>query len=235
MDMENNMMMENQPDMEMNQDNKSQKSGMQMSNKSMSNKQASEKQPSNKDMMEDMNNADENTGMMAAVAGGAAGEALGLNAFGGDDGSDNTVERKDVRTDCCCFLCNCSNELTENVKCCFCFPIKAGIYIVGLIIFFIALNQFMNAYFQFMNITVPWWKPTVTLVLFVPGFIGACFYIGWFTKDCTRTRGTLTAATIQGLTSYVLILTWQIVYFFAIEKKELVGMGFGDDIKTYSW
>lgn len=86
-----------------------------------------------------------------------------------------------------------------------------------------------------MNITVPWWKPTVTLLLFMPAFVGVCFYIGWLTKDCDRTRSTLTAATIQGLTSYILILTWQIVYFFAIEKKELVGMGFGDDIHTYTW
>jgi len=37
------------------------------------------------------------------------------------------------------------------------------------------------------------------------------------------------------LTSYILILLWQIIYFFGIEKKELVGMGFGEDLKGYTW
>jgi len=133
----------------------------------------------------------------AAALGGAAGEALGFNAMGGgDDGSDNTKYREPVRTDCCCCLCGCSNELTTGVKCCFCLPIKAGIVLIGMVVFLIAYCQFMNAYFQFANATVPWWKPTVTLVLFIPGFIGACFFIGWYTKDCTRTRATLTAAVI---------------------------------------
>ena len=156
--------------------------------------------------------ADENEPMMAAeaVAGtAAAGEALGLNAFGGkEDESDNSIERKPVRTTCCCCLCNCSYENTEGIVCCCCLPIKTGVVLVGMVMFFIAFVQFTNAYYQFANITVPWWKPVVTLLLFSPGFIGVCFFIGWYTKDCTRTRATLTAATIQGLTSYILILIW---------------------------
>ena len=198
------------------------------SEKPMSEKPMSEKPKSQKD--------DENTPMMGAAAAGAAGEALGFGALNqGEAGSDNTVKRTPVRTDCCCCLCGCSNELTQGVKCCFCFPIKSGIVLIGLGMFVIAFIQFLNAYYQFANATVPWWKPAVTMVLYVPGFIGACFYIGWYTKDCTRTRATLTPATIQGLTSYTLIILWQMIYFFAIEKKELVGSGFGEDLKTYTW
>ena len=191
-----------------------------------------------KDDME-ANKADEKSPLMEGAAGMAlAGttEALGLGAFKSpDDGSDNTVNREPIRTDCCCCLCGCSNEATQGVKCCFCLPIKAGIVIIGLVIFFIAFLQFNNAFYQFANVTLPWWKPTVTLVLFTPGFIGACFFIGWYTKDCTRTRATLTAAVIQSLTSYVLILVWTIIYFFAIEKKDLVGSGMGDNLDNYTW
>lgn len=199
-----------------------------------------EEEPPAEEPKEEEPPKDEETSPMmekAAAAGAAAGEALGLNAFGGgkDDGSDATKFREPVRTDCCCCLCGCSNENTDGVRCCFCIPIRAGIVVVGMIIFVIAFFQFMNSYSQFANATVPWWKPAVTLFLFSPGFIGACFFIGWYTKDCTRTRATLTPAVIQGLTSYVLILIWQIVYFFAIEKKDLVGSGMGDDLKTYTW
>jgi hypothetical protein len=176
----------------------------------------------------------EEAGMANALAAGA-GDALGLNAFGGSDGSDNTKFREPARTDCCCCLCGCSNELTEGVKCCFCFPIKSGIVIIGLILSTIVFAQFLNAFYQFMNATTPWWKPVVTLVLLSPAVISLCFFIGWYTKDCTRTRSTLTAAVIQGLTSYILILLWQIIYFFAIEKKDTVGSGFGDDLGAYTY
>jgi len=86
-----------------------------------------------------------------------------------------------------------------------------------------------------MNITVPWWKPVVTMFLIAPAIVSVCFFIGWYTKDCTRTRATLTAATIQGLTSYVLVVIWQIIYYFAIEKKDQVGTGFGDNIESYTF
>merc|ERR1711935_758167 len=204
----------------------------------MSEKMMSEKPESNKDMMDD-----EMQPMMAAEAAAAtgalagnAGEALGLNAFGGgDDGSDNTKFREPARTDCCCCLCGCSNELTEGVKCCFCFPIKAGVVLIGICVSIIVFAQFLTAYWQFMNATTPWWKPVVTLVLLAPAVVSLCFFIGWYTKDCTRTRSTLTPAVIQGLTSYVLILIWQVIYFFAIEKKDQVGSGFGDDLSGYSY
>ena len=202
-------------------------------------KKASSKKSSKKsDSKKEKNNDDENTPMMGAAGAALAGttEALGLGAFSPqDDGSDNTLYREPVRSDCCCCLCGCSNELTVDKTCLFCFPIKAGVVIIGLIIFLIAFVQFNSAFFQFANITLPWWKPTVTLVLFTPGFVGACFFIGWYTKDCTRTRSTLTAAVIQSLTSYVLILIWEVIYIFAIEKKDTIGSGYGDNIQNYTF
>merc|ERR1740117_290929 len=107
-----------------------------------SSKKSSEKPKSDKPMSEKMED-DEKTPMMGDMAmalGGAAGDALGLNAFGGSDGSDNTKFREPVRTDCCCCLCGCSNELTEGVKCCFCLPIKSGIVVIGGIVLLLALN-----------------------------------------------------------------------------------------------
>jgi len=76
----------------------------------------------------------------------------------------------------------------------------------------------LTAYFKFMNATLPWWYPFVDIIFFLPGFVGVCFFIGWFTLDCKRTRGTLTAGIIQSLVSYVLILIWHVVYLMMINK-----------------
>jgi len=220
------MDMENAPAPEMMMDAASQKSKM------MSEKMSSKKSEKPEMMMME----EETPMMMGEGLAAGAGAALGLNAFGGnDDGSDNTLKREPIRTECCCCFCGCSNELTEGVKCCFCFPIKAGVVIIGIFIAIIVFAQFLTAYWQYMNATVPWWKPTVTLVLLSPAVVSLCFFIGWYTKDCTRTRATLTAAVIQGITSYLLILVWQIIYFFAIEKKDFVGSGFGDDLSGYTY
>jgi len=114
-------------------------------------------------------------------------------------------------------------------------PIKAGIVIIGLICWGIAFQQFLTAYFKFMNVTLPWWYPFVDVLLFAPGFTGVCFFIGWFTLDCKRTRATLTAAIIQSNVSYILILIWHTCYLCLINKNDKLGHGFGEDVSTYTW
>lgn len=149
--------------------------------------------------------------------------------------SDRTIKRKPVRTTFCCCLCECSNVNTKNKYCCCCLPIKAGIILIGLIIWGIAFQQFLTAYFKFFNFTLPWWYPFVDVILFLPGFVGVCFFIGWYTLDCRRTRGTLTAAVIQSLVSYVLIMVWHICYLTLINKSDKLGHGFGEDTESYTW
>ena len=142
---------------------------------------------------------------------------------------------KPNRTELCCCLCECSNNYTKGVSCCFCFPIKAGIVLIGITTWLIAVQQFLGAYMLFHNYSYPWWFPFVTILLFIPGLIGVCFFIGWFTLDCDRTRGNLTAANIMQLISYVLVLTWHVCYYCLIDKRDMVATGFGEDTKSYQW
>lgn len=135
----------------------------------------------------------------------------------------------------CCCVCECSNENTRGKTCFCCLPIKAGIVLIGLICWGIAFQQFLTAYFKFMNVTLPWWYPFVDVLLFAPGFTGVCFFIGWFTLDCKRTRATLTAAIIQSNVSYILILIWHTCYLCLINKSDKLGHGFGEDVASYTW
>lgn len=161
--------------------------------------------------------------------------ALGLGDWDTPEVSDRTTKRKPVRTQFCCCICECSNIQTRGKTCLCCIPIKTGLVVIGLVIWLIAFQQFLTAYFKFMNATLPWWYPFVDVFLFAPGFIGVCFFIGWFTLDCRRTRATLTSAIIQSLVSYVLILTWHTVFLCFLYKQDKLGHGFGEDLETYTW
>jgi hypothetical protein len=183
--------------------------------------------------------ASEKAGLLAVsnpMESKAAGEALGAFGFGGganDNGSDNSVKRKITNTPCCCCLCQCSNEVTERENCFFCLPIKAGVFIIGFLTVLIALAQFSEAYWGFLNVTLPWWYVAVNLFLFVPAVVSVCFWIGFYTKDCRRTRSTIFAATIQSLVSYTLIVVWHVIFYLAIYKRSEVAIGAGNDADHY--
>jgi len=80
-------------------------------------------------------------------AGALAGAALGavdprkynpLAGSGGSWRSWDPEEKEDNLSECCCCLCVCSNKKTENLTCCLCIPIKAGVTAIGVITFVLA-------------------------------------------------------------------------------------------------
>jgi len=205
----------------------------------MSDKENADKGAENKDMENgkpdkdaDENKADEKTGLMGGLGGGM-GKMGGM--FGADDdtGSDNTVDRKPVRSSCCCCLCNCSNENTDNVTCCGCFPIKCGVMTIGVLLWLFTVYMFCCTFFLIMNEYIRWWFPFVTLILMAPNVIGVCFFIGWFTKDCKRTRGNLKSAMILSIISWSLCICWQCAYYLWMYKNENVYQGYGDNLESY--
>ena len=63
--------------------------------------------------------------------------------------------------------------------------------------------------------------------------IATCFFIGFFTKDCKRTRGNLTAAVIMSIISMALVITWSVCYYLWLYKQEFVYTGTGEDLNSY--
>ena len=103
-----------------------------------------EDKPANNDK-----NADEKTGMLGGLGGMGK---LGGGLLGGDDnGSDRTVERKPVYSQCCCCMCACSNENTDGTTCCGCFPVKCGVVAIGITVWTITLYMFLTTYFLILN------------------------------------------------------------------------------------
>jgi len=201
----------------------------------MENPPAMEMNNDDKEMMEN-DKADEGTGLLGGIGSGALGAVTNpAKMFGpASEGSDATVERKPVRTPFCCCLCACSNELTEGQTCLCLFPIKCGVVTVGILTWALTLYTFLQVFMNLRNMYLPWWFSFVTALLLVPSVIASSFFIGFFTKDCKRTRGTLVSATIMTLVSILLIVIWECVFYGAIDRNDALYTGIGEDASRYT-
>lgn len=155
---------------------------------------------------------DEKKGNAMGAAGDMAKKMNPMAMFGSDDAaSDRTLTpwgRTPTYEECCCCFCHCSDSETRDVTCCGCFPIRCGVLVIGILTTCFTIYMFCASFFMVMNEYIKWWFPFVSLLLMAPAVIGTCLYLGWFTKDCKRTRGNLACALILHLISWSLVICW---------------------------
>lgn len=132
--------------------------------------------------------------------------------------SEDDPEPKDNTCPCCCCLCVCSNEFTEEASCCGCFPIKAGVILIGIFQFALACIIVTWYFFQFLNDYVAWWYTLIVLLLLIPLVIATTFFIVFFTKDQKSSRGKLRSGCILTIISLSLVAIWNLIYFIWIYK-----------------
>jgi hypothetical protein len=113
------------------------------------------------------------------------------------------------------------------LRCFGCFPVKCGVVIIGAFTIALAAWQISYNIFLLLNDLVVWWYPTVTLVLLVPLFIAASFFVAWFADDTMSTRGKLMPACILVIVALVTVAIWNVVYFVWLYKKPTVYIGWG--------
>jgi len=134
-------------------------------------------------------------------------------------------EKEEEHDMCCCCICQCSTEETKNLSCCACFPIKCGLIVVGIIYCTLTVAMFIELFYGFINEQIHWWYPVVGILLMVPLIIGLCFYIRFFTKDDSATRGRLYVCCILLIISFSLLAIWNICYFQYLYKYDVVYAG----------
>merc|ERR1711990_338054 len=122
---------------------------------------------------------------------------------------------------------------TKDVTCCGCFPIRSGVLTIGILTSCFTVYMFCASFFQVMNEYIKWWFPFVSLLLQIPAIIGTCLFLGWFTKDCRRTRGKLSCALMLHLISWSLVICWWCSYFLWMYKNDTGYQGYGADTETY--
>jgi len=153
-----------------------------------------------------------------------------------EDATNNSTEEsaeddpyaEPVESPCCCCKCFCSNEFTEELSCCGCFPIKCGIVTIGIFTFVLTLVLIIWNFFLFLNDYIHWWFTFIVLILYSPLIVGAAFFVCFFTEDKKSTRKMIVSANIQIIVSLVLVVTWYLIYFIWIYKRDGFYQGMGD-------
>merc|ERR1712072_869515 len=135
---------------------------------------------------------------------------------------------KDILAPCCCCQCVCSKEFTEDRSCCSCFPIKCGVVTIGIFTYILTLVLVIWNFFLFLNDYIHWWFTFIVLLLYIPLILGSAFFVCWFTEDKKSTRTMIMTSCILIIVSLVLVVTWYLVYFIFIYKRDGFYQGMGD-------
>lgn len=166
--------------------------------------------------------------------------AVDLNKFfpGDDDADFRTLQTAEKAVDqtltqCCCCICNCQTKATEGVTCCCVIPIKCGITTIGVFTILLAAIGISAQFFLMLNDQVKWWYCLVNIILLIPEYIAASFFLVWFGHDEVATRGKLSCACIMVVTSASLIAAWVIIYFVWIHEGDTVYYGWGTTEEGY--
>merc|ERR1712072_1571880 len=153
-----------------------------------------------------------------------------------EDATNNSTEEsaeedppaEPVESPCCCCKCFCSNEFTEELSCCGCFPIKCGIVSIGIFTFVLTLVLIIWNFSLFLNDYIHWWFTFIVLILYAPLIIGAAFFVCFFTEDKKSTRKMIVSSCILIIVSLVLVVSWYLIYFIWIYKRDGFYQGMGD-------
>jgi len=119
------------------------------------------------------------------------------------------------------------------MTCCCLVPIKCGITIIGTVAVVLACIEISAQFFLMLNDQVKWWYCLVNILLLIPQYIAASFFIVWFGKDSIQSRGNLGCACIMVVCSQALIAAWVIIYFVWIYEGDTVYYGWGTTQEGY--
>ena len=140
-----------------------------------------------------------------------------------------SVKTKPNLSYCCVCSCNCSNDRLFRMTCCGCIPIKAGVFIIGLLTIFLTIWEITFMFLLILDDYLDWYYPAVAILLLVMYYIASSIYVLWFIKDSVESRARLPTAIILILVATSLLLVWHLVYFTVLYKRDFVYIGYGGD------
>lgn len=133
---------------------------------------------------------------------------------------DDTEEPDEIKYClCCCCNCHCSDRHYRDLSCFGCFPVKCGVYAIGLLTIFLTLVIFAETFMMLMSDSIAWWFVFVSILLQIPLIIGLIFFLTFFGEDTKSTRSRLESACILAIVSFSLQVIWNISYFWGIYKQ----------------
>lgn len=129
---------------------------------------------------------------------------------------------------CCCCICQCQTKETKELGCCGCFPIKCGVYCIGIITFALLMFLFVEIFYCLLNEYYDWWYVAVGEALLIPLIIAATFFVVFFGKETDTSRSTLYVGCQLVLISVTLLAVWNVCYMYFFYKYRDVYTGTAD-------
>jgi hypothetical protein len=134
----------------------------------------------------------------------------------------------------CCCLCHCSDRLYRDLTCCGCFPVRCGIYCIGLLAVVLTACIFLETFMMLMSDQIAWWFVGGSVLLQIPLILGLIFFLNYFGEDTASTRGGLKSACILTLVSFGLQTAWNVAYFWGLYRFNTIIIGNDEGMFTYS-
>ena len=135
---------------------------------------------------------------------------------------------------CCCCLCDCSERQWRDLTFLGCFPVKCGIYAIGILALFVTFVIFVETFMMLLSDHIAWWYVGVSVLIQIPLIIGLIFFLNFFGEDTDATRGKLKAALILAEVSFALQVVWNVGYFWGLYRQQLIVLGNEDSMYTYT-
>ena len=86
-----------------------------------------------------------------AGAGAGAGGAAAATAADDSDSEFESVQQKPEGIPCCCCFLYCKSDRLFRMTCCGCIPIKAGVFVIGLLTIFLTVYEITYMTFLTLN------------------------------------------------------------------------------------
>merc|ERR1711865_1333439 len=130
---------------------------------------------------------------------------------------------KDDYCACCCCSIQVSDPNSREQRCCFCFPLKAGIFALIVIAFNLVWIVLMskNKYYS-------GWYVFFEFLLLFPTFVAVAFFIYYLAGDTKASRGRVTQGFGLFALSVLLMGLASIIYITSAYPEDKVFIGYGE-------
>jgi len=129
---------------------------------------------------------------------------------------------------CCCCVCQCTTKKTRGLTCCWIFPIKCGIIIIGILTILLTALFFTELMYTLLQDDEDWWYVAVALAAWVMMFLATTYFITFFMSDNDDSRSRLWLGCQFIIIGVTLIAAWNVVYYYYWYRAPNVYTGTAD-------
>ena len=136
----------------------------------------------------------------------------------------------------CCVCCGCKYVKRESkgVWCCACIPIKVGITIIAMSVFFLTFFYTFTIFMLWANRYVNFWYPLILLVTLAPIYYASFAFWYYMNMKKNENRAKLFWAVLLTILTVVLYTIWEVCYILFFYEHDYFYRGYGDPEKLES-